>query len=52
MLHRKFIKVMENKMLNDSQNVYKTMENKMLNASQKVYKSNGKQNVKCFTESL
>ena len=28
------------------------MKNKMLNASQKVYKSNGKQNVKCFTESL
>ena len=43
---------MENKMLNSSQKVYKTMKNKMLNASQKVYKSNGKQNVKCFTESL
>ena len=37
MLHRKFIKV---------------MKNKMLNASQKVYKSNEKQNVKFFTESL
>ena len=43
---------MENKMLNASQKVYKTMKNKMLNASQKVYKSNGKQNVKSFTESL
>ena len=39
-------------MLNSSQKVYKTRENKMLNASQKVYKSNGKQNVKFFTESL
>ena len=37
MLHRKFIKV---------------MENKMSNPSQKVYKSNEKQNVKSFTESL
>ena len=46
------IKVMENKMLNPSQKVYKTMKNKMLNPSQKVYKSNEKQNVKCFTESL
>ena len=33
MLHRKFIKVMENKMLNSSQKVYKTTKNKMLNPS-------------------
>ena len=28
MLHRKFIKVMKNKMLNPSQKVYKTMKKK------------------------
>ena len=33
MLHRKFIKVMKNKMLNPSQKVYKTTKNKMLNPS-------------------
>ena len=33
MLHRKFIKVMKNKMLIPSRKVYKTMRNKMLNSS-------------------